>query len=122
MTTVPNGVANKSAAFSAAIILIASFFAGCAAVGPATSLNSLAANSTVSSVAVSPSSAATNVGGTIQFAAAIQGPTTNKAVTWKVSAGSINSSGLFTAPATAGTATVVATSSADSTKTATATI
>jgi polysaccharide biosynthesis protein PslG len=122
MTTVPNGVANKSAAFSAAIILIASFFAGCAAVGPATSLNSLAANSTVSSVAVSPGSAATNVGGTIQFAAAIQGTTTNKAVTWKVSAGSINSSGLFTAPATAGTATVVATSSADSTKTATATI
>jgi hypothetical protein len=129
MTTVPNGVANKSAAFSAAIILIASLFSGCAAVGPATSLNSLGANSTsanskstVSSVAVSPGTAATNVGSTIQFAAAVQGTTTNKAVTWKVSAGSINSSGLFTAPATAGTATVVATSSADSSKTATATI
>ena len=43
-------------------------------------------------------------------------------VTWKVSAGTISSAGLFTAPGTTGTVTVTATSNADSTKSGSKTI
>jgi hypothetical protein len=46
----------------------------------------------------------------------------NKSVTWKASIGTIDSSGNYTAPASAGTGTVTATSVADTTKSASATI
>jgi uncharacterized protein YjdB len=76
----------------------------------------------VSSISVSPASASVLTGGTLQLAVSIQGGTTNKSVTWKTSSGTISNSGLFTASSTAGTATVTATSVADTTKSATATI
>src|SRR5690606_20810221 len=57
-----------------------------------------------------------------QFSATVSG-TTNGAVTWSASAGTITSGGLFTAPASAsGAITVRATSVADPTKYGTATV
>ncbi len=76
----------------------------------------------VTSVSVSPATAQSITTGTLPFTATVSGTTTNKAVTWTVSAGSITSAGVFTAPATTGTVTVTATSSADHTKSAAATV
>jgi hypothetical protein len=59
--------------------------------------------------------------GTQQFTATVTG-TTNTAVTWSATGGSISSGGLYTAPSTAGTYTVKVTSVADNTKSASATI
>ncbi len=47
---------------------------------------------------------------------------TNSSVTWTASAGTITSSGMFTAPGTTGTVTITATSTADATKSGTATL
>jgi hypothetical protein len=79
-------------------------------------------NAGVTAVAVSPSSATPAPSGKVQFTASIQGSTTNDAVTWVASIGSITASGLFTAPASAGTGKVTATSVADPTKSASATV
>jgi hypothetical protein len=76
----------------------------------------------VTSVTISPSSTSATRGGTLQFTATVQGTVTDKSVTWKASLGSITSAGLYTAPANAGTDTVTATSNADTTKSATATV
>ncbi|HYY69059.1 MAG TPA: hypothetical protein VE734_04955 [Terriglobales bacterium] len=72
-------------------------------------------------VSVSPGSASLLTGGTQQFTASVTG-TSNTAVTWSVTGGSISSAGLYTAPATAGTYTVKAVSAADTTKSASATV
>jgi len=74
-------------------------------------------------VSVSPSSASVNSGGTQQFTASVSG-STNTAVTWSASGGSISSNGLFTAPSVSSqtTVTVKATSQADTSKSASATI
>ncbi len=80
-------------------------------------------------ISVAPGAAVLNAGGTQQFTPTVTG-TTNTAVTWSLSCtntgncGTINA-GLYTAPATinsADTVTVKATSSADATKNATATV
>lgn len=84
----------------------------------------LGSGSTAVSVNVSPLAPSLSVGTTQQFNATITG-TTNLNVTWSVvgsGGGSINSAGLYTAPATAGTYQVKATSVADSSKSAMATI
>ncbi len=73
------------------------------------------------SVSVTPASANVQGGGTQQFTATVSG-TSNTAVTWHANVGTINSSGVYTAPTTAGTATVTATSLADPTRSATATV
>jgi hypothetical protein len=57
----------------------------------------------VSSVTLSPSSAALSPNGKVQFTASVQGTTTNDSVTWTASAGTITTSGFYSAPATAGT-------------------
>ena len=79
----------------------------------------------VVTVALTPAAPAVIVGATEQFTATVRG-TTNKDVTWSLSGpGAISSSGLYTAPAslhTPSTATVTATSQADSTKFATVTV
>ena len=71
------------------------------------------------SVSVAPTSVTLSSSGTQQFTATVTG-TSNTAVTWMASAGSVNSNGLYTAPAVQSTtqATVTATSQADSTKSA----
>jgi hypothetical protein len=79
-------------------------------------------NPVITSVTVSPTSTSATTGGTLQFAASVQGTASNKAVTWRASLGSISSSGFYTAPSKAGTDTVTATSEADSSKSGSATV
>jgi hypothetical protein len=75
------------------------------------------------SVTVTPSTASVQTGGKVQLNAAVSG-STNTAVTWSVASGSgtVSSAGVYTAPGTAGSATIKATSATDTTKSATATV
>ncbi len=76
------------------------------------------------SVAVSPQVATVVTLGTITLTATVSG-TSNTAVNWTTTSGSVSPAGLFTAPGAVpagGTATVTATSQADLTKSAAATI
>ncbi|NOK16108.1 glycosyl hydrolase family 18 protein [Corallococcus carmarthensis] len=79
--------------------------------------------STGVSVSVTPTTATLSLGGVQTFTALVTG-SSNTAVTWSVlegaTGGTVTSSGTYTAPRTAGTYHVVATSSADATKKATA--
>jgi hypothetical protein len=65
---------------------------------------------------VTPSPAAVLASRTIQFAAGVQGIAADKSVAWSAARGTITPSGLYTAPASAGTDTVTATSNADPTQ------
>ena len=81
----------------------------------------------VVAVSVSPGTATIRVGGTAAFTATVTGTTAGQstAVTWSVQesgGGTVNSSGQYTAPGTPGTFHVVATSVADTSKKATATV
>jgi hypothetical protein len=73
------------------------------------------------SVSVSPTSASLQTGAQQLFSASVSG-TSNTGVTWSSTGGSVSSTGLYTAPSSAGTYTVTATSVADSTKSASATV
>ena len=70
----------------------------------------------ITGVTISPTNASVQAGQTIQFSDTVQGTTSNTSVSWTASAGNITSGGLFTAPSTASTVTVTATSAADTTK------
>ena len=70
---------------------------------------------TSSAFTVSPATVSLNVNATQQF-------TATAAATWAASCGSVSSSGLFTAPSTAGSCTITATNSSGTKATATATI
>ena len=79
---------------------------------------------TAVNVAISPTSVSVIAGNTRQFTATVTG-TSNTTVTWSVQesgGGTISASGLYTAPATAGTYHVRAASVADPTKSASATV
>jgi RHS repeat-associated protein len=71
-------------------------------------------------IVISPAEVAVSKGGTQQFSAAVTG-SADAGVLWSASAGTIDATGLFTAPATFGTVTITATSHADSRVDATAT-
>jgi Putative Ig domain len=75
------------------------------------------------SIHISPASAAVSSGGTQQFIATVNN-TNNAGVTWQASTGTISANGLYTSPgvSTDTPATVKATSNADSSQQATATI
>src|ERR1035438_5892155 len=75
----------------------------------------------VVAVSISPTSTAMLISGKQQFTAYITG-TSNTAVTWSTTGGTVSTNGLYTAPATAGTYTVTATSQADTSKSASATV
>jgi len=79
-------------------------------------------NSTTVTVAISPQTPTVGSGATQQFIATVTG-TSNTAVTWSVSSGTITAQGLFTAPLIAAntTVTVSATSVADPTGSASTT-
>ncbi len=64
-------------------------------------------------IAVAPAETTVAAGGMQQFTAAVTGAA-DTGVVWSASAGSIDATGLFTAPATDGTITITATSHADS--------
>ena len=70
-------------------------------------------------VSINPTSATVQTGQTKQFTATVAG-SSNTAVTWTATGGTVSNSGLFTAGSTAGNFTVTATSVADTTKSATA--
>jgi hypothetical protein len=76
-------------------------------------------------ITVAPTTGNVNACQTLTFTATVTGPT-NKTVTWNVQetgGGTVGAtSGIYTAPSTAGTWHVVATSNADTTKKATATV
>jgi acid phosphatase len=79
--------------------------------------------STITSVAVTCNPSTVGVNASSQCDAAVQGTGTySSAVTWSASAGAINASGLFTAPASPTTVTVTATSAQDPTKSGVATL
>jgi alpha-L-arabinofuranosidase len=86
----------------------------------------VAGAATVSSVAVSCSPNSIGVGGTTNCSATVAGTGAySPAVTWSASAGTISSSGVYTAPATApagGSVTITATSIQNTAKTSSATI
>ncbi|MDX2060585.1 MAG: S8 family serine peptidase [Gemmatimonadales bacterium] len=69
-------------------------------------------------VVVSPTNSSVVPGGSVSFTATVIG-TTNQAVTWSATGGTINSSGLYSAGQTAGTFSVTATSVADPSRSAT---
>jgi len=94
---------------------------GAAPSAPNQSGNSGSGSNPTVAVSVSPDAASVQVGQTWQFTPTVTG-TTNTAVTWSASGGSISNSGLYTAPASAGTFVVTATSVADTTKSASATV
>ena len=77
------------------------------------------------SVAISPGTSNVAEGGTLAFTATVTG-SSNTAVTWSVQEGAaggvVTSAGAYTAPQTAGTFHVVATSAADPTRSAVATV
>ncbi len=77
-------------------------------------------------VTVSAAPATLDTGATHAFTATVTGTTASTAVTWSVGGGSgrgtVTSEGVYTAPANAGRFTVIATSVADPTKMATATV
>lgn len=78
----------------------------------------------VVSVTVTPSTATVTAGGTVQLSSSVTGAA-NTAVTWSATVGSVSASGLYTAPASVAAATAVtvrATSVADGTKSASATV
>ena len=66
-------------------------------------------------VSVSPTAASLQTGGQQQFSASVSG-TSNTAVTWSASNGSIAANGMYTAPTNAGTYTITAISNSDLTK------
>ena len=91
--------------------------------GGTASVQTNPAPSAISSVspACTPSTVAANA--TSQCSATVMGTGSySSTVTWSASAGTINSSGLFTAPATAASATVTATSTQDSAKSGTVSV
>ena len=73
------------------------------------------------SISVSPGSASLQSGAQQQFISSVSG-TSNTAVAWSASGGTITTSGLYVAPSAAGTYTVTATSVADSSKSASAVV
>ena len=73
------------------------------------------------SISISPGTASLQTGGQQQFTALVSG-TSNTAVTWSASSGTVTTSGSYVAPSAAGTYTVTAVSAADPTKSASATV
>ena len=72
-------------------------------------------------ITLTPTSASMQTATTKQFSATVTG-SSNTAVTWSATGGSVSSAGLYTSPSSAGTYTVTATSAADTTKKASATV
>jgi phosphatidylinositol-3-phosphatase len=80
-------------------------------------------SSAITSVSVACTPSAVTTSGTSQCTTAVQGAGAySSVVTWSANIGTINSSGTLTAPASAGTVMVTATSMQDQTKSATASV
>jgi len=103
--------------------VVAISLAGLTACGTGGSSNSSSSgNSAGVTVTISPSATSISAGGTQTFTATVSG-SSNTAVTWQASAGTISANGnsaTYTSPTLAGSYTVSATSVADTSKSATA--
>src|ERR1700684_225872 len=104
------------------VLALLSFAAGCGG-------GSNSASGNMISVTISPTTATLTSGGTAQFAATVAGDSSNAGVTWTVSSssatpGTVDATGKYTAPSVtkATTASVIATSKTDTTKSASATV
>lgn len=73
------------------------------------------------SISITPREATVNANGQVQFGASV-GSAGNKTVLWSTTGGTVTDTGLFTAPEQASTCYVAATSQADGSKTAVATV
>jgi hypothetical protein len=108
-----------------AFVLSVFFLAGITACGGGVSSGSSPQppSSTVTSVSVVCTPVTVTANSTSQCTATVQGTGSfNSVVTWSASGGSVSTTGLLTAPATAGTVTVLATSTQDTTKSGTASV
>lgn len=101
-------------------LLLLSLFA-CGGGGTASPTASGAGTPATVSLSLSPTSAALVAGASQAFTATVTG-SANTSVTWTADGGSITTAGVYTAPAIAGTYHVTATSAADGTKSAMATV
>jgi hypothetical protein len=91
----------------------------------ATATVTVTAQAPAVTVSITPTTASVDACRTYTFSASVSG-TSNRAVTWSVSegsaGGSVSAAGVYSAPSTAGTYHVVATSQADPTKSQSATV
>src|SRR5207245_822189 len=94
--------------------------AGCAGLVNSDASHSNPQRGTVG-VTVTPPSASVQTGGTQQCSATVTG-TSNSSVVWSATGGTISSAGLYTAGSSAGTFAVTATSGADTSKKAQASV
>lgn len=100
-----------------AVCILAPVVIGCGSV--ATNSEPSNVSTTVTSLQVMCSPSAVSTSATSQCSASVQGTGSySSAVTWSASAGTIGANGLLTAPSSAGTVTVTATSTEDAAKTA----
>jgi acid phosphatase len=111
---------NKQLLFALVIFILVLGTTDCSGGGSAGSPPAPVSSSITSvSLACTPSTVATSA--TAQCGATVQGTGSfSSAVTWAATSGTINANGLLTAPVTAGTLTVTATSTQDNTKSGTA--
>ena len=125
-----NGCVNNNTFVGGTVLATAISASGAGDIGSGNVLNGLSSNLPAGTcgggavtVTVSPTTANVTSGGTQQFTATVTS-STNTAVTWTASAGSISNSGLFTAPIVSSdtSVTVMATSVADPTKSASASV
>ena len=103
-----------------AILTLTAFFSSCSSISSSIPGQNSGSNSTVA-VRVSPSEAQVASSETVQFTAAVSG-TSNVAVVWSATGGTVSNTGLFTGSKTAASGTVTATSAADSKASAFATV
>ena len=101
--------------FVIGVVAAALGVAGCGGGGGGTNPN------TMIFVVIYPGSALIPVGGVIKFTAVVYNFTSNSSVNWTSSGGTFNGS-VFTAPSSAGSVTVTATSQEDTSKSATVTV
>ena len=103
-------LASRIAPLTLALVFPITFFMSSCSIGQgaSASANGVAAPTSVKGAALtlSPSSTTVVSGGTQQFTAKVSG-TSNPAVKWSTSAGTISSSGLFTAPSVTSSQTVI---------------
>jgi hypothetical protein len=97
------------------------FLAGLLGCGGLTTSSSTGPGNQTVAVSVSPNSASLAPGGTQQFSATVT-ESSNTAVTWSATGGTVSSSGLYTAGSTVGSYAVTATSVADNSKSAPAAV
>ena len=125
------GSGNTECAFSKHLLILAFVLpaVGCGAARTTSTQTPSPSSTPQVTIKLNLSSVSLAAGAQQQFTATVQG-TTNTAVTWSVdsvtggnaAAGTVNSAGMYTAPAHAGTHTVTATSVAETTQSASATV